>query len=237
VSTPTIQGRGNRRDLPSAPLRMPAPVRERRPALAALAIVLILGGALVSGLVALRSGNRSDYVVVRADVQAGDRIGSSDLGVARIAGTGARAIPEAQRSQVVGSYARTRLFAGILLTPDMLSARSTVPPGSAVVGLVLTAERRPAGGVQRGDIVSVYSVPRADDSGGDTGTAASQLLSAVEVVEVQTVSSGSSSGLAVSVLVPQDRAQDLAVDAALNQVAIVKLSPTTAPLVRSSDTS
>ena len=38
--------------------------RERRPALAALAVILILLGAAGSALIALRSGDRTDYVAV-----------------------------------------------------------------------------------------------------------------------------------------------------------------------------
>jgi SAF domain len=227
VTTPTLQGRAGRREAAQPPSRLPGPVRERRPALAALAVLLILGGALGSGLIALRSGERSDYLVLRSDVAPGQRISASDLGIARIAGTGASAIAVGHRVQVVGQYARTRLFSGTLLTPDMLSSGSLVPAGSAVVGLVLSADRRPAGGLDRGDIVSVYTVPRADDSGGE----GAQLLTAVQVVEVDDVRTDGGSSLAVSVLVPMASAQELTVMASLNQLAVAKLSPGTTPLV------
>jgi hypothetical protein len=212
-------------------MRLPAASRERRPALAALAVLLILGGALASGLIALRSGERSDYLLLRSDIQPGDRIEATDLGVARIAGTGAAAIPADQRNTVIGQYARTRLFERTLLTFDMLTARPAVPDGAAVVGVVLTPERRPAGNLARGDIVSVYTVPRPDEPGGD----ASQLLSAVEVVEVSNVSTGGGSAVALSLLVPQDRAQELTLRSSLNQLAVAKLAPGTSPLVSSAD--
>jgi SAF domain len=233
VTTPTIHSRTARRAPAQQTSRLPGPVRERRPALAALAVLLILGGALASGLIALRSGERADYLVLRSGVQAGERIGATDLGVARIAGTGASAIPAAQRSQVVGRFARARLFSGTLLTPEMLSSHSLVPSNAAVVGLVLSPERRPAGGLARGDIVAVYTVPRPDDGGGDATT----LLSAVEVVEVDDVRTGdSSSSLAVSVLVPQAQAQELTLRSTLNQLAVAKLAPGTRPLVSQADT-
>ena len=45
---------------PTAPAarRLPAPARERKPALAALAVLLILGGALGAGFLVLQSGKR-----------------------------------------------------------------------------------------------------------------------------------------------------------------------------------
>jgi SAF domain len=231
LSTPTIQNRGSRRDTAQPSSRLPAPVRERRPALAALAVLLILGGALASGLLVLRSGERADYLVVRGDVQPGTRIAANDLGVARIAGTGAAAISASQRGQVVGQYARTRLFPGTLLTSDMISARSLVPADSAVVGVVLSAERRPAGDLSRGDVVAVYTVPRPDESGGE----ATELLSAVEVVDVNAISAGGGAQLAISLLVPKDRAQDVTLRATLNQLAVAELAPGTTPLVSSTD--
>ena len=222
-----MQGRAARREAAQPASRLPGTVRERRPALAALAVLLILGGALGSGLIALRSGERSDYLVLRSDVQPGQRISASDLGIARIAGTGASAIAASRRVQVVGHYARTRLFSGTLITPDMVSSGSLVPAGSAVVGLVLTSDRRPAGGLDRGDIVSVYTVPRPDGSGGD----AAQLLSAVEVVEVDDVRTNGGTSLAVSVLVPLVNAQELTLMSSQNQLAVARLSPGTTPLV------
>jgi hypothetical protein len=227
VATPTISSRAGRREAAQQPSRLPGPVRERRPALAALAVLLILGGALASGLIALRSGERSDYLVLRADVAPGERISASDLGVARIAGTGASAIAASRRDQVIGQFARARLFGGTLITPDMLSSGSLVPPGAAVVGLVLSPDRRPAGGLDRGDIVSVYTVPKADDGGGE----ATQLLTAVEVVEVDDIRTEGGSSLAVSVLVPLHDAQELTLRSSLDQLAVAKLSPGTSPLV------
>jgi hypothetical protein len=234
VTTPTIQRRNSRRSAAqTSSSRLPGPVRERRPALAALAVLLILGGALASGLIALRSGERSDYLVLRSGVQAGERIGATDLGVARIAGTGASAIPATQRARVIGQYARTRLFTGTLLTPAMLSAGSLVPSNAAVVGLMLSPERRPAGGLARGDIVAVYTVPRPDEGGGEATT----LLSAVEVVEVANVrTGGSTASLAVSVLVPSGQAQELTLRSTLNQLAVARLAPGTHPLVSQADT-
>jgi hypothetical protein len=232
VTTPTTQHRTARRAAAQPPSRLPGPVRERRPALAALAVLLILGGALASGLIALRSGERSDYLVLRSSVAPGERIGATDLGVARIAGTGASAIPADQRARVIGQFARAHLFTGTLLTPAMLSGQSLIPSNAAVVGLVLSPERRPAGGLSRGDIVAVYTVPPPDAGDGQAAT----LLSAVEVVEVADVrTGGSTASLAVSVLVPASEAQAVTLQSTLNQLAVAKLAPGTRPLISQAD--
>ena len=53
--------------------RLPVPSRDRRPALAALAILLVLAGALGSALVAYRSGSRVDVLVARHDIGPGEQ--------------------------------------------------------------------------------------------------------------------------------------------------------------------
>ena len=194
-------------------------------------MLLILGGALASGLIALRSGERSDYLVLRADVEAGARIAAADLGVARIAGTGASAIPAGRRAQIVGQYARTALFSGTLLTAQMLSAKEAVPANAAVVGTVLTPERRPAAPLRPGDVVAVFTVPRPDEPVGES----SELLSAVEVVDVAEVSTGGGAAVAVSLLVPHADAREVALRSALGQLAVARLAPGTAPLVSVAD--
>jgi uncharacterized membrane protein YdfJ with MMPL/SSD domain len=84
--------------------------RERRPALAALAVILILLGAAGSALIALRSGEREGYLVVSKDIQPGQRLVRSDFGSGQIAGDTGRLIKASAVSDYVGYYATTRLF-------------------------------------------------------------------------------------------------------------------------------
>jgi hypothetical protein len=227
MTTPVVD-RGGRRAYPDGSAgRLPAPTRHRRPALAALAVLLIVGGALVSGLIALRSGERTDYVVLRRTVDVGQRIDRGDLGVARIAGEGARAIPAADLPRLVGQFATTRVYEGTLATHEMFSAKQQVPAGSAVVGAVLSAEQRPARALQVGDIVAVYVVPRLDDAGGE----AILIVRAAAVVEVVETRAAGGSGLAVSLLVDDDHAADVTLNAALHKIAVAKLPPDTNPEV------
>jgi hypothetical protein len=198
--------------------RIPAPVRERRPALAALAVLLIVGGALASGLIVLRAGERSDYLVVRTTVDPGQRISAADLGVAHISGSGAGAIPAHRRAEVVGGYATTRIFPGTLITTRMVTAaRPEIPDGSAVVGAVLSSAQHPAARLRRGDVVTVLSAPR-ENTGNGTATV---LLDRAEVVAVTDASTNGS--LAVSLLVPQSEVRAVSAAAANGTVAVAQL--------------
>lgn len=213
--------------------RLPVPTRDRRPALAALAVLLILGGALVSGLIVLRSGQRSDLLIVRRDVAPGQVITDADLGVARLAGTGAHAVSADARPQIVGTFATARLFAGTLLSRQMVQAEPSVPVGSAVVGLTLTANQAPAGGVAQGAVVRVLVVPAR----GGTGEAV-VLVQAARVTSGARASSADEArdlsrgnGTSISVLVPQDVAPAVAAASAQGEAAVVQLPPGTTPTV------
>lgn len=54
--------------------RLPSPPRERKPALAALAVLLILVGALGATLMVMRAGDKVSVVEVVAPVAAGNKI-------------------------------------------------------------------------------------------------------------------------------------------------------------------
>ncbi len=141
--------------------RLPAPVRDRRPALAALALLLVLGGALASALIAYRSGDRVDVLVARADIEAGEQVDRSDFRVARVAADGAATIEAAAASNFVGTTATGRIPAGTMLNRSMFLASSSIAPtGSLVVGVVLSASQRPAVELRAGDVVRVFLVPR-----------------------------------------------------------------------------
>jgi hypothetical protein len=139
--------------------RIPLPPRERRPALAALAVLLIVGGAAIAGLLALRADDRDTVVVLREDVSAGQPLTADQLTTAQVSLEGLPTIPESELSQVEGMYAATALPAGTVLAPDMLTPTGLLQDGRAAVGLALRAGLLPANGLVGGDIVDVVSVP------------------------------------------------------------------------------
>ncbi|GAA0288642.1 SAF domain-containing protein [Kineococcus aurantiacus] len=95
--------------------RLPGPVRERRPALIAFGLVLVVGGALGSALVVHRSGDRVDVLVARHDIAPGELLTADDLGTARVAADGAATVPAGALANFVGTYATTRIPADTLV--------------------------------------------------------------------------------------------------------------------------
>lgn len=206
--------------------RLPAPVRDRRPALAALALLLVLGGALASALIAFRSGDRVDVLVAGGDIEVGQVVDRGDFTVSRVAADAAATIEAAALDNFLGTSATTRIPAGTLVNRSMfLSASTVVPPGSAVVGVVLSASQRPAFELRAGDVVRVFLVPR--ESG--EGAFGAVLAPAVRVAEAAGSAGGDTARL--SLLVPADDAAAVVAAAATNSLAVSRLSPETEPAV------
>lgn len=227
MSAPVVEDRaGRRRSGASANgNRLPAPVKERRPALAALAVLLIVGGALAGGLVVLRTGQKSAYLVVARTVEAGDRITARDLASTELAGgSGASGIAASSRNQIIGQFATTRVYAHTLASRAMFTKDPSVQEGYVVIGAVLTASQRPADPPSRGDVVRVYQVSK------DTGTQPAQLVDAAQIVAVGEMSSGNgTNGLPVSLRVPMSAATSVASAAGQGELTVALLPPGTTP--------
>lgn len=206
--------------------RLPAPMRDRRPALAALAVLLILGGALASALVAYRSGGRVDVLVARHDIPIGQAVGPADFGVARVAADGAAVVEAAAAANFTGAAATTRIPAGTLINRTMFARGSVIPATAIVVGVVLSAQQRPAAGLRAGDVVRVYAVPR-DSSG---VAAATQLAAAVRIAEVGTAGDNAAN-VRLSLLVDGQQANGVVAAAAAGQIVVTRLSADTQPAV------
>ena len=211
ASSTTLNGRG----------RLPSPPRERRPALAVLALLLVVAGALGSALVAYRSGDRVDVLVASRDIPIGAEISATDLGIARVAEEGAEVIPADAESNFVGTRATTRIPRGTLLNRTMFLAGDVVPADGVVVGVVLSPTQRPAGTLAAGDVVRAYRVPRSSD-GALSGQAGTPVLLAARVVEVQAGASGADT-VTVSLLVPVQLAGTVVPVAAAGQIALARL--------------
>lgn len=112
------QGRSSTTRLPST--------RESRPALIGLAILLIVGGALASGYLALQAGNRSSFVMVQRGVAPGSAITQDDLGRVSLPEDYSGGVSAAQASSVVGQSATVRLLPGTVLAPGMISKKTGV---------------------------------------------------------------------------------------------------------------
>ncbi len=133
---------------PTAPAgrRVPSAPRERKPVLAALAALLILGGALGAGFLVLQSGKRVPAIEISQQIGAGQKIPLSAMQEIQIAsGTGLSYVPWNQASQVANYYAASAIPAGTLLTGAMVVQANEVTTGKYVLGLALKPYTRSAG--------------------------------------------------------------------------------------------
>lgn len=137
--TSTVRRRGA--TTPTAPTRLPS-TRERRPAMAALAVLLIVGGALASGWLALQTGNRTDYLRVTTEVAQGQPLTASDLGVVSLPeDLSDEYIVASREDEVVGMEATTPLVPGMVLNSSLLTDDAGKVPGQT--GFVLEVESVP----------------------------------------------------------------------------------------------
>jgi hypothetical protein len=204
--------------------RIPVPRRERKPAMAALAVLLIVGGALVSAYLVMASGRRVPVISVAQPVAAGQRIPASALREVQVSATGGLDyIPWGDRAKVTETFATVTLVKGALLTNGMITNDSSVGKGSVVVGLALKPGQLPAGGLRPGDRVALYAV---SSQGGQSGAQSGTLLaSAATVYDVVQPSQNDiqSDQIAVSVAVPAGQAPAVTQASSAGAVAVALL--------------
>lgn len=181
---------------PTAPTgrRVPGAPRERKPALAALAVLLILGGALGTGFLVLQSGKRVAAIEISQPIGVGQQIPRSAMQEVQIAsGTGLDYVPWSEASQVAQFYAATAIPPRTLLTNAMVGRAGNVTAGKAVLGLSLKDGQVPAQ-LQVGDHVNIYQVSDAPET--CPGSSGSMLARDAVVLDITNPASSSSSAVA-----------------------------------------
>ncbi|MBO3748302.1 hypothetical protein J5X84_19690 [Streptosporangiaceae bacterium NEAU-GS5] len=203
----------------AASRRLPAAPRERRPALAALAVLLIVGGALITVTLVLRSGDRVSAIAIARHIGAGQRIPLDALQEVPLADDGVPYVAWAAREQVAQNYAAVDLVPGTLLNEQMVAmASSELRPGRAVVGLSLKAGQVPPG-LSPGDRVQVIYVPGEDSSDVPRILAANALVNSVSGADAST----GSSAVGVAVVVADDVSAVVSAYASQGKIAVAYL--------------
>jgi anti-sigma factor RsiW len=201
-------GRSRRTSTP--PTRLPS-TKERRPALAALAVLLIVGGAVLAGWLALRESHTDAYLRVVKTVHEGEQISQSDIGEIDLPAGSGDFVPAAERSQVVGSYAQADLVAGtVLVDQDMVGDAPLLGDDQVRVGMDLQPGQYPPG-VQVGDDVIVALLP------GDGDSTTPQYVASGVVREVKSSDTG---GSFVAVVIGNKCAEQFLAGASNGDVAI-----------------
>jgi hypothetical protein len=145
---------------PTAPggRRLPSAPRERKPVLAALALVLIVGGGLAAALLVVKAGHKIGAIEITRTVGQGQRIPLSAMQQVQVtAGGGVTYVPWNEASQVARTYAAVQIAPNTLLTPQMTTSSTNLTAGRDVIGLALKDGEMPDGLVV-GDHIDIYEV-------------------------------------------------------------------------------
>jgi hypothetical protein len=197
----------------------PRVMRERKPALAALALLLIIGGALGAAYLVISSGHRVAAIEVAQSLGVGERIPYSALREVKIApGAGVDYVPWNEASQVTRFYAATVIPPGTLLSSAMVAGSNGYAAGKMVVGLALRDGQLP-NGLQVGDRVNVYKTSVAAQL--CPGTPGSMLAANALVLGISAPAAASSRpAMDVRVALPPPVAGAVTCNAANGDVAV-----------------
>jgi hypothetical protein len=207
--------------------RVPSAPRERKPALAALAVLLILGGALGAGWLVIHSSKRVAAIEISQQIGAGQRIPLSAMQQVQIAAdSGLAYVPWDEASQVTRFFTVSAIPRGTLLTRGMVATSGTPVAGKAVLGLALKDGQLPHG-LQDGDHIDIYQVSDAQETcpGGSGGILSAGAI--VLAIGAPSTTSGSTAIADVEVALNPSDAGAVACNAANGIVGIAVL-PTAA---------
>jgi hypothetical protein len=143
--------------------RLPTAPRERKPALAALAVLLILAGALATMLLVSRSGNRISVVKVGPHtIAAGSKLSADQFVEASVAADNSiDYVQWSQLGQLQSMTTYNTLVKNSLLTTDMLNDQSAgkvnSPAGTTLMGIQVKQGHYPTGQMYVGDKFTVYT--------------------------------------------------------------------------------
>jgi hypothetical protein len=214
---------------------MPSAPRERKPALAALAVLLVALGAVAAGYLVINAGHRVGAVEITQQVGQGQRIPASAIKEVEIASnSGINYVAWQYANRVAGVYAAVQIPAGTLLTSVMMTATKNLAAGKVQVGLSLKPGQAPAN-LLIGQSVEAFGVGTGSGcggsaagggaggtgsgSGGSSGSGGGPITTGVIASVVgSTASSGST--VAVTLAVPDADAGVLACYASAGDVAI-----------------
>jgi hypothetical protein len=206
---------------------MPSAPRERKPALAALAVLLVALGAVAAGYLVISAGHRVGAVEVTAEVGQGQQIPASAIKEVQInADSDVHYVAWQFANRVTGVFAAVQIPAGTLLTPSMTTATSNLTTGKVEVGLSLKPGQAPTN-LLIGQTVQAFPVGTGSGcTGGANGTGTATTATPGEPITTGTIvsvigtTSTNGSTAAVTLAVSATDAGTLACYASAGDVAI-----------------
>ena len=208
--------------------RMPAPPRQRRPVLAVLALVLVVGGAAASGYLAYNANKKVAAIEIIAKVAAGQPLTLSDMAEEQISGaTSGSYVSWNFRAQVAQYDAATTIPPGTLLVAGMTVKPNRQQDNGPQVGLNVKAGQIPAN-LQPGDSVDVVALTAPSNGGNSAAecpaTSTDDILTTAVVSSVTPGAGGDSPNVTLSLPYPpanEQLAADIAGCATDQRIALV----------------
>lgn len=200
---------------PGTGVSAPRPPRvRRRPVVLVSAIAAVVVGALGSLWLWTSMSSAVDVVALQTTVHRGEIIDREDLILVQVALDPALdAVRADGLDDVVGRRAATDLPAGGLLVAASISEQVVPQAGDALVGVGLSPAMMPAEPLVAGDRVRIVETPGALGEVTTAPVVMDAIVSRVTILDT---------GLTlVDVVVPEDRAAELAARAATGRVALV----------------
>lgn len=207
--------------LAQAPTLQP-PRRRRRPALLALAVAMVVLGALGAAYLATTLGQTTAVIAVARPVPWGQTITAEDLAEARVSADPALTpIPYADRDEVVGRMAATDLLPGTLLAREAITEQRFPPSGQQLVGVGVSAVQLPVTPLRAGDDVLLIPLTSGGPPAPSTVTSSTAALPTVQATVLRAGEPGTDGLRVVDVLVDAADGPDVAARAAAGLIAIV----------------
>jgi hypothetical protein len=203
--------------------RPPSAPRQRKPTLAALALLLIVGGALAAAYLVVQNGHRVAAIEITQQVGAGQQIPLTAMREVQVAPGGVGYVPWDEAGQVARFYAASVIPPGTLLSAAMVTRSANLAAGREVVGLALKDGQLPAG-LMIGDRVAIYEV--SDSAQSCPGGSGATLSPNAIVLGISSPPASSGSAMTdVRVAVYPGAAGAVACSAANGNVGIAVLPP------------
>jgi hypothetical protein len=206
AGSPSVNRNGGAGLGPGGPVRPPTVARERKPALAALALLLIAVGVLASVYLQMQAGNRVGVIQLTQRVPQGQQITASDITEVMVAqDTNINYVTWSQRALLSKYTTQTDLVSGTILIGQMLTTAPSANGSTATIAVTLKSGQYPPT-VSVGDTVNAYyvgppqssSTTSSSSSSSSANNDVSTLISAtVKIVELPQ-STGGSLGSAAS---------------------------------------
>lgn len=158
--------------LQPGPVAAPSGPRERRVRFGhlALAIALIVVGALGTSALVLSVTAEGTYLVAAHDIPYGKQFTAEDLTTVRLDNSpDVDAVEASGIDQVIGNYAAFSIPAGALLADEHITDTQFPGPGQVRIGITFSGDRKPAFDVEAGNEVRLVDTTDPTGAGPQEG--------------------------------------------------------------------